>query len=115
MNQLWQQEALRMGGQPLVQLLGEVRDNQLDMRADFEQLNKQVGQLQATNERLLSGFPAEDVDGHRRYHESVIEWRELRNKLVREALIKIAGAGALGAAGWLALTIWKSFVITVQR
>lgn len=114
MNQ-WQQDALRMGGQPLVQLLSEVRDNQLDMRADFEQLSQHVSQLRATNERLLSGFPAEDVEGHRRYHESVIEWRELRNKLVREALIKVASAGALGAAGWLILAIWKSFIISVHR
>ena len=104
-----------MGGQPLVALLTEMRDNQLDLRADVEQLSNKFGTLQGVNERLLSGFPAEDVDGHRRYHESVIEWRELRNKLVREALIKIASAGALGAAGWLLLAIWQSFKITVQR
>jgi len=104
-----------MGGQPLVALLTEMRDNQLEMRADFEQLSQKVSRLQATNERLLSGFPAEDVEGHRRYHESVIEWRELRNKLAREALVKIASAGALGAAGWLLLAIWQSFRITVQR
>ena len=106
---------MRIGGQQLVQLLNEVRDNQLDMMANFDTLSKKMAEVQASNDRLLSGFPANDVEGHRRYHESVIEWRELRNKLVREALIKIASASALGAAGWLLLTIWQSFKMTVQR
>jgi hypothetical protein len=114
MNQ-WQQDAMRMGGQPLVQLLGEVRDNQLDMRADFEQLSQHVNELRATNERLLSGFPAEDVEGHRRYHESVIEWRELRNKMVREALVNVAKAGTLAGLGWLVLAVWQAFKVTVTK
>jgi hypothetical protein len=98
-----------------MRLLGEVRDNQLDLMATVEALSAKVTHLEATNKRLLSGFPADDVEGHRRYHESVIEWRELRNKLVREALIKIASAGALGATGWLLLAMWQTFKITVQR
>ena len=114
MNQ-WQQDAMRMGGQPLVQLLSEVRDNQLDLMANFEALNAKVSYLETTNKRLLSGFPADDVEGHRRYHESVIEWRELRNKMVREALAKVAQAGALAAFGWLALAVWQSFKITVAK
>lgn len=104
-----------MGGQPLVQLLSEVRDNQLDLMATVEGLSNKVTHLEATNKRLLSGFPADDVEGHRRYHESVIEWRELRNKMVREALAKVASAGALAAIGWLALAIWQSFKVTVAR
>lgn len=104
-----------MGGQTLVQLLTDMRDNQLEIRADMEQLTEKVGTLQAANERLLSGFPADDVDGHRRYHESVIEWRELRNKMVREALMKVSQAGALAAFGWLALALWEAFRATVKQ
>jgi hypothetical protein len=115
MNKLWQDEAMRMGGQPLVQLLSEVRDNQLDLMATVEGLSAKVTHLEATNKRLLSGFPADDVEGHRRYHESVIEWRELRNKMVREALAKVASAGALAAFGWLALAVWQSFKVTVKQ
>lgn len=66
-------------------------------------------------EQVLSAFPAGDTDGHRRYHESVIEWRELRNKLVREALIKVAQAGTLAACGWIALAIWQAFKLTVKQ
>lgn len=68
-----------------------------------------------TTEKLLQAFPAGDIDGHRRYHEAVIEWRELRNKLVREALIKVAQAGSLAAFGWVALALWQSFKLTVKQ
>lgn len=104
-----------MGGQPLVALLTEMRDNQLDMRADVEQLSQKVGNLQTANERLLSGFPADDVDGHRRYHQSVIERRELVNKMLRETLVNVAKTGTLGALGWLCLAAWKYFQISVAR
>jgi hypothetical protein len=69
----------------------------------------------AKTEKLLQAFPGGDCDGHRRYHEGVIEWQELRNKLVREALIKVAQAGALAGAGWIVLAIWQAFKISVQR
>lgn len=116
MNQLlWQQEAERMGGQSLVSLLTEMRDNQLDMRADFEQMAQKMGDLQAANERLLSGFPADDVEGHRRYHQSVIERRELVNKMLRETLVAIAKTSTLGALGLLLAAAWKYFLISVSK
>jgi hypothetical protein len=65
--------------------------------------------------QLLLAFPAGDTDGHRRYHESVIEWRELRNKVVRECLMKAATATTLGALGWVAFAIWKALLITVKQ
>ena len=57
----------------------------------------------AKTEKLLQAFPGGVTDGHRRYHESVIEWQELRNKLVREALIKVAQGGAM----WRG-TVWRN-------
>lgn len=108
MPEHWEQEARRLGGPILVEVLMEMRDNQRDM-AD------KLDAMQASTDKLMTGFPAQDVDGHRRYHESVIEWRELRNKLVREALQKMVGTGALAAAGWLLLAIWQSLKITVKQ
>nr|WP_314540160.1 hypothetical protein [uncultured Massilia sp.] len=115
MNQLWQQEAARLGGHALVQILTELRDGQLELMANGDAINAKVTQLDASTTRLLSAFPADDVDGHRRYHESVIEWRELRNKLVREALTKMVGAGVLAGLGWLSLAFWQAFKVTVTK
>ncbi|WP_323142704.1 hypothetical protein [Massilia phyllosphaerae] len=115
MNQQWQQEAARVGGPALVQVLNELRNGQLELMANIDILTVKTAKSEAATTRLLSGFPADDVEGHRRYHESVIEWRELRNKLVREALTKMVGAGALAAIGWLVLAFWQAFKVTVTK
>lgn len=89
-------------------MLTEIRDGLAATRAELAVNTRKT-------EQVLSAFPAGDTDGHRRYHEAVIEWRELRNKLVREALIKVAQAGSLAAFGWVALAIWQSFKLTVKQ
>lgn len=78
-------------------------------------ISDQIADNTSKTEQLLKAFPGGDTDGHRRYHESVIEWRELRNKMVREALIKVAQGGALAGAGWVALAMWQAFKITVKQ
>ncbi|WP_036170338.1 hypothetical protein [Massilia sp. 9096] len=115
MNSPWQQELARLGLPGLAQLVGQMRDEQAELMANMDAHNVKMGEHEAAIARLISGFPANDIDGHRRYHESVIEWRELRNKLVREALTKMVGAGALAAAGWLVLAIWQAAKVTVTR
>lgn len=114
-NELWQIEAAKMGGPVFAQVMKEMRDAQIATMVAVEALKVRDEQAEAVIKNLLSGFPAGDFDGHRRYHEAVIEWRELRNKLVREALIKITQASALAAFCWLALAIWQAFKITVKQ
>lgn len=104
-----------MGGSALAQVLTEMRDAQRQMIIVVEGVKQRDIEDRALLEKVLSGFPGSDFDGHRRYHEAVIEWRELRNNLVREALIKVAQAGALAAFGWVALAIWQSFKLTVKQ
>lgn len=65
--------------------------------------------------QILGAFPSSDIDGHRRYHESVIEWRERRNKLVAEALTKAAAAGFWAGFVWVAVAVWKAVVISVKQ
>ena len=108
MNEMWQQEASRLGGPMFAEVLIEMRDSQ-------RLLVSKVTALEVSNARLLSGFPGDDIDGHRRYHESVIEWRELRNKMVREGLIKVAQAGMLAGAGILAGVLWKALKISITQ
>jgi hypothetical protein len=109
------QELARAGFPGLAQIVSDLRDGQLDLQASMEELRTENVQQNAIIARLLSGFPADDVEGHRRYHQSVIEWRELRNKLVRDCLVNAAKATSLTALGWLAYAIWQAFVVTVKR
>lgn len=94
-------EAEKVGGEALAQFLTELRDTQRDI---IQRLDS-----------IARGFPAGDYEGHRRYHEAVIERMELRNKLVRSALEKVVQAGALSAFGWLAVAMWQYFKLNVSN
>jgi len=78
-------------------------------------ISDQIADNTRKTEKILLAFPSGDTEGHRRYHESVIEWRDLRNKMVREALIKVAQGGALAGAGWVAVALWQALKITVKQ
>lgn len=65
--------------------------------------------------KLVAGFPGGDADAHRRYHETLIESRELRNKIVREALVKVSSAGVLTGTGWLLYAAWEAFKTGVKQ
>lgn len=89
-------------------LLFELRDQLVVIRREIEENT-------AKTEQIRSAFPAGDTDGHRRYHESVIEWRELRNKVVREGLIKVGQAGVLAGSMTLIGIIWKALKISITQ
>jgi hypothetical protein len=115
MQERWQKEAAQIGGAALAQVLTEMRDAQRQMILVVEGVKERDLSDRAAIDKIMAGFPAGDFEGHRRYHESVIEWRELRNKMVREGLIKVAQAGALTGAGLLIGIIWKAFKISVTQ
>jgi len=71
-------------------------------------------EMEARLDGVLGAFPSSDLDGHRRYHEAVIEWQELRNKMMREALIKAGSAGLLAGLGWLLWAIWNLIKMEVK-
>ncbi len=105
--------------QLILELLQEVR-NDIRKLADRAQhfdddLMRHSTESNARHIQILSAFPNKDTDGHRRYHETVIEWRELRNKIVRECLINAAKAGSLIAAGWLLYAIFVAFKMEITR
>lgn len=105
--------------QLILQLLQEVRDDlrKLGDRAQHfdDDLARHASESEVRHIQILSAFPNKDTDGHRRYHETVIEWCELRNKIVRECLINAAKAGTFIAAGWLLYAIWTAIKMELTR
>lgn len=100
-HQLWQDQAKHLGGDALLNFLLEMRDAQVQTAAEMKRFN--------------SAFPNGDAESHRRYHESIIEWRELRNSLVRAALEKMASAGAIGAVGWMIYALWQALRMELKK
>lgn len=78
------------------------------LRESHIELEKRIAAMQAKQDQLIKGFPDGDPESHRRYHESIIEWRELRNKVVREALLKASAVGGIAAFGWVAYAVWQA-------
>jgi len=105
--------------QLILSLLQEVRTKQEEISAqasNFEStLMKHAADSKAMHQQLMQAFPAGDTDGHRRYHESVIEWRELRNKIVRECLIHAAKLGGLFGFGWILYAIWTALKLELTK
>lgn len=85
------------------------------VRESTAELERKIVAMQARQDQIIKGFPGSDLEGHRRYHESIIEWRELRNRIVREALIKAAQAGAVGALGWIAYAVWTALKMEITK
>ena len=115
MNTPLHEELARAGLPGLAQLVSDLRDGQLDLKASLEQLLAENATQNAAIARLVSGFPADDIDGHRRYHESVIEARELRNKLIRATVERALSSGVLVGLGWVMVAIWQYFQLEVRR
>lgn len=109
-----------------IELLKDVQEKQAQQVTRFEVVERRMAGIElkldthsenseSRHKEMLTAFPAGDTDGHRRYHESVIEWRELRNRVVRECLVHAAKAGFLAGFAWLLYAIWVSIKMEIFK
>lgn len=96
-------------------ILAALRERDDKQRQQIGTIRDAQRTLQQEVANIARGFPDGDPDSHRRYHESVIEWRELRNKMVRDALTHAAKVGGIGAACWVAYAVWTAFKMEVLK
>ncbi|MCC7304775.1 MAG: hypothetical protein IT558_00790 [Alphaproteobacteria bacterium] len=110
-DELWQSEAAKIGGQALAEKL-------IGMADSLESLTRMEDRL-ATAETniktLFRAFPSEDIDGHRRAHEAMIEDINTRKRLTQAIQEKtISGliwAGIVFVGGLL----WTGFMELVRK
>lgn len=114
-KKLWQLEAEDVGNPALVEALRQFHAAQVDIVERLTRIEKREEKIDAILDRVVNSFPDGDMDSHRRYHQAIIEWRELRNRMVREALIKGAGTSAIAGGMWLAYAIWQAFKLSVKQ
>lgn len=84
---------------PKDEVLAEIRDFRKTMDGKHFENVSRFDKMDARMARLEAGFVGGDPDGHRRYHELVIEEMEDRKKLRRELMTHIAKAATLSALG----------------
>lgn len=74
---------------------------------EHEELAERVGILEVQVDGLVKAFPGADIDGHRRYHQALIDEIEDRRKLRRAVIEKLASGGAWAALVFIALAVWQ--------
>lgn len=85
------------------------------LRETKGEVDQKMNEVIAEMKELRRGFPDGDPDAHRRYHESVIEWRETRNMMVKAALMHAAKVGGVAGTGWVLYALWTALKMEITR
>lgn len=85
------------------------------IQASEQRTAKAIAELVGDLDDIKEGFPGGDPGAHRRYHESIIEWREARTKFIREITAHLAKYGLLAGTGWLLYGLWVLFKMEVSK
>jgi len=72
---------------------------------------KRIEELMA---RYAAGFPGDDPEGHRRFHESLIERNKVFSELGRKLLFELAKWGLLGFVAWLCISGWHEIINAIR-
>lgn len=92
----------------------EEKDLIKKLTASVEAMRGELAENTRKTEEVLKGFPLGDPDGHRRYHEEVIQQIADRRKLWQELLTH-----AVKTSTWLALVgiisvLWSHFKASIM-
>ena len=101
------------GENAVLSLITEVHK---DLKALNERLSshmvEETHDLAAEVAKLMAdAFPEGDPKGHRKYHEASIAKAEAKAEFWKKMLFEICRWGLIGFIGWMAVTLWKAFVL----
>lgn len=103
---------------PKDEVLNEIRGFRQQMAGEHTENVKRLDKMDERMARMEAGFPGGDPDGHRRYHEMMIEEMEDKKKLRRELMahvIKSSTWAALGGVVWFVITRAKDWLILLAK
>lgn len=81
-------------------LKSHMHDNEMNQQALVERL-----------EHIATGFPGNDPEGHRIFHEAYIRKLEERAAFWRKMTFELSKYGLMGFLGWAAYALWKAFLM----
>lgn len=122
-NEYWQEQARAIGGDHLVTAIEQLGDAQIelakkldevariqrDMNVDLQAVKNSMGDL------VTTAFPAGDAEGHRRYHDLIIQKTEETRRLriaIQEKTISALIWSVVVAGGAL---LWKGLLAYIGR
>ena len=107
-KEFWQDELKESHGEPLVKVLTEIHDSQ-------ERTEKKVDKTMTVVENIEKAFPNADFEGHRRYHQSVIEMLEERKKFYREITKKTIIGVLWALMVWVGIAVYHEILSIFQH
>jgi hypothetical protein len=112
-SEAWKAEALKLGGQSLVDKIVEMADGIHVLLQAADKNDDRMRDAEVAIQKLYKGFPSSDVDGHRRAHEAMIERtseiRRLRVAIQEKTISGLIWSGIVG----IAVLIWIGIVTSI--
>lgn len=102
MNALFQEPPGEVGTTQILSAIGQLDAKQTELFKRIDEMTDEHEETKAELSRVAKAFPGGDTDGHRRYHETVVQMLEEKRRLrvaVQEKTISgLIWAGLVGLA-----------------
>jgi hypothetical protein len=99
------------GWRAVVRAVDSLRDENdqrhVENRSDNEVQARKLDEVIRRVDDLHKGFPAGDWEGHRRYHETLIERAEARTKFYDDLRVELAKKGIWALLALLGIALWQ--------
>jgi hypothetical protein len=90
-------------------LRDEIDQRHVENRSDSEVQGRKLDEVIRRVDDLHKAFPGGDWEGHRRYHETLIEKAEARTKFYEDLRGELAKKGMWALIVLLGLALWQYF------
>lgn len=106
-QEFWQEEAAKSGIPHLGRIIGELVHGQKQIIKKLEDMEEKHNVVTTDVNQLKIAFPSQDFDGHRRYHQVLIDTLEERRKLRKAIQEKTLSGLIWSLIVWGATMVWS--------
>lgn len=98
----------QIGNPAMVQVLKQIDKHALET-------NQRLSSIEIKMDNISNAFPSHDFDGHRRYHQSLIDLLEARRKFYMSMKEKTIFGLLWAVLVWVGFAVWHEFLSLVQK
>jgi len=116
---LWQEQARAIGGEDFVAMIESLQTSQEGMAERMEAMGEDIHGMKNSLDNLVkTAFAGGDAEGHRRYHELVIErnseLRRLRIAIQEKTISALIFSAIVSTIGFIGLTVWAYIIAALK-
>lgn len=98
----------QIGNPAMVQVLKQIDKHALET-------TQRLTSIETKMDMVVSSFPSNDFEGHRRYHQSLIDVLEARKKFYMSMKEKTIFGLLWAVLVWIGFAVWHEFLDIVQK